>query len=128
VDEAARALGVEPHSIVKSLVFRSADGITVLAVIRGDQRVDVQRLAQASGVSSLKLVPATDVEALTGYPAGATPPIGHRTPLPVYVDPAVLEEAVVFGGGGDEQAMLEISSEELVRLARATVALISQAS
>lgn len=128
VDEAARALGVAPRSIVKSLVFRSDDAVTVLAVVRGDQRVDVQRLAQASGVSSPKLVPATEVEAITGYPAGATPPVGHRTALPVYVDPAVLEEAVVFGGGGDEQSMLEIAPEELVHLARATVAPISQAT
>jgi len=128
VDEAARALGVEPRSIVKSLVFRSADGLTVVAVVRGDQRVDPERVARASGSSALKLAPAPDVVTVTGYPAGATPPVGHRSPLPVYVDPAVLEETVVYGGGGDDQSMLEITTDDLVRLARATVAPIAKES
>jgi len=77
---------------------------------------------------ALKLAPAPDVVAVTGYPAGATPPVGHRSPLPVYVDPAVLEETVVYGGGGDDQSMLEIATDDLVRLARATVAPIAKES
>jgi Cys-tRNA(Pro) deacylase len=126
VDEAARALGVQPRAIVKSLLFRSQDGQTVLAIVRGDQRVDPQRLARAAGLPQLALAPAQEVAAVTGYPAGATPPVGHRTPIPVYVDPGVLEEAVVFGGGGDEQSMLEIVPTEIVQMTGAIVTPIAR--
>ncbi|MCX7622685.1 MAG: YbaK/EbsC family protein [Thermomicrobium sp.] len=126
VSEAARALGVHPQRIVKSLLFHADDGQALLAIVRGDQRVDPERLARVAGKQRVELAPAVEVVAVTGYPAGATPPVGHRAPLPVFVDPAVLEESVVYGGGGDERSMLEIPTEDLVRLTGATVAPISR--
>ncbi len=121
VAEAAQALGVPPGCIVKSLLFCAPDGNCVLAVVRGDQRVDRALLAAAIGYDQLTLAPAERVAAVTGYSPGATPPVGHTTPVPVIVDPAVLEESVVYGGGGDDHTMLEISPEELVRVSKARV-------
>ncbi|MFN3336759.1 MAG: aminoacyl-tRNA deacylase [Thermomicrobium sp.] len=126
VAEAAQALGVSPHCIVKSLLFRTVDGNCVLAVVRGDQRVDRKLLAAALGYDQLTLAPAEQVVTVTGYPAGATPPVGHATPIPVNVDPAVLEEAVVYGGGGDDHTMLEIRPEDIVRVSGARVVRIAQ--
>ncbi len=126
MEEAARALGVARHQIIKSLLFCAADGTCVLAIVRGDQRVDPERLRAACGGTPLKLAPASQVLAVTGFPAGATPPVGHAVPLRVLVDPAVLAEPLVYGGGGDERTMLEISPDEIVRLTGALVAAIAR--
>ncbi|MCS7051539.1 MAG: YbaK/EbsC family protein, partial [Thermomicrobium sp.] len=106
--------------------FCSPEGRCVIAVIRGDQRVDPVLLAAATGQRSLALAPAEQVETVTGYPAGATPPVGHRHQVPVIVDPAVLEEREVYGGGGTRDTMLRIEPAELVRLASAMVAPIAR--
>ena len=50
------------------------------------------------------------------------PPVGHLTTLNVIVDPAVLVEPVVFGGGGQSDLLLRIRPAEIVRLTGATVA------
>jgi prolyl-tRNA editing enzyme YbaK/EbsC (Cys-tRNA(Pro) deacylase) len=59
---------------------------------------------------------------LTGYPPGATPPVGHLTPLKVIVDRSVLQEPIVYGGGGGSDVMLRISPHEILRLTGAIVA------
>ncbi|HEU5425161.1 MAG TPA: YbaK/EbsC family protein [Nitrolancea sp.] len=122
VPNAAAALGVAPAQIVKSLLFEGRDGDLVLAVLAGDQRVDRRKLIAVSGLRQPKLADPALVLARTGYPAGGTPPVGHREPLRVLLDRALLAEPVVFGGGGSDRAMLRIAPAEIVRLTGATVA------
>ncbi|HET7036629.1 MAG TPA: YbaK/EbsC family protein [Thermomicrobiaceae bacterium] len=122
VPAAAAALGVAPARIVKSLLFQGSGGEVVLAVTAGDRRVDRRKLVAASGLRQPKLADPALVLERTGYPAGGTPPIGHREPLRVLLDHAVLAEPVVFGGGGSDRAMLRIAPAEIVRLTGATVA------
>ncbi len=122
VAEAAAALGVPPAQIVKSLLFQGKDGRVVLVVTRGVSRVDRRKLSQATGLRQPQLAPPEVVIDLTGYPPGATPPVGHLTPLMVVVDYRVLQVPVVYGGGGESDVMLRISPEEIVRLTGAIVA------
>ncbi|MBX5443826.1 aminoacyl-tRNA deacylase [Sphaerobacter sp.] len=119
---AAEALGVPPDQIVKSLLFQGKDGDCVLAIVRGTARVSRARLAAVTGLRQPKLAPPQVVRDLTGYEPGGTPPVGHLTPVPVVVDRAVLDEAVVFGGGGSDRTMLRIRPHDIVRLTRAVVA------
>jgi len=122
VSEAAAALGVSPGQIVKSLLFQGKDGRAALVVARGVSRVDRRKLSQVTGLRQPQLAPPETVLDLTGYPPGATPPVGHRMPLMVVVDRAVLEEAVVYGGGGEKDVMLCIPPQEILRLTGALVA------
>lgn len=119
---AAEALGVPPDQIVKSLLFRGKDGACALAIVRGTAQVSRSRLAAATGLRQPKLAPPAVVRDLTGYEPGGTPPVGHLTPVPVVVDRAVLDELVVFGGGGSDRAMLRIRPNDIVRLTHARVA------
>ena len=62
---------------------------------------------------------ADDVLRVTGYPVGAVPPFPLKTDVPAYIDPKVLEVDVVYCGGGDVDALLEVPTEELARVTRA---------
>lgn len=119
--DAARALGVPPDQIIKTLVFL-VDGEPVVYIANGPERVDRRILARHFGVGrkKVKLADAATVLELTGYPAGGVPPFGHRTRMPVLIHPRVLSLPTVYGGGGDDHTMLRVSPQEIVRVTGAT--------
>ena len=126
VPAAAAALRVPESQIVKSLLFQGRDGNAVLVVARGDRRIDRHKLAGVSGLRQPKLAAPDVVERVTGYRVGGTPPVGHREQVRVVVDAAVMEEPVVYGGGGRDDTMLRISSADIVRLTGAVVADVTE--
>jgi len=121
-EEAARALGTDLKHIAKSLLARLSDGRFVLCILRGDQRLDRKKLCLAAsagccaGAKHMSLATADDVLRITGYPVGAVPPFPLKSEVPAYIDPGVLEVDVVYCGGGDGNALLEVPTEELARV------------
>ncbi|HVX29545.1 MAG TPA: YbaK/EbsC family protein, partial [Nitrolancea sp.] len=114
--------------IVKSLLFTSPGGGYLLVVANGQARIDRQRLAEIAGLPKLKLASPPAVLAVTGCEVGGMPPVGHDRSLPVIVDPAVLAEPVVYGGGGRIDAILRILPEDIVRLNHARLAEVVEAT
>ncbi len=122
VPAAAAALGVRVDAILKSLVFL-VQGEPRLVIAAGEDRVRYPALAALWGVSRRRVRLATPAEALalSGYAVGAMPPFGHRRPLPTVVDTrAVLPARTVYAGGGTRAALLEIRTDELLRVTAAT--------
>jgi len=115
-EEAARALGTDLKHIAKSLLAHLSDGRFVLCILRGDQRLDRKKLCRAAGAKHMGLAKAGDVLRITGYPVGAVPPFPLKSEVPAYIDPGVLEVDVVYCGGGDVDALLEVPTEELARV------------
>jgi len=122
VDAAAAALGVAPHRIFKSILFQARDGSCVLAVACGDTRVDPKRLEAITGLARLRLASPGVALAVTGYPAGGTPPVGHRERVPVVVDTRVVDREWGWAGGGRKELMVRIAAADIVRLTAARVA------
>jgi Cys-tRNA(Pro) deacylase len=121
VPAAAEALGVRPEQIIKSLVFNGRSGETVVAIVRGTAKVDRRKLSKVAGLRKPQLAPPEVVQQKTGYRAGGTPPFGYREHLKVFIDDAVFEEPVVFGGGGEVDVMLRIAPETIRSLTGAIV-------
>ncbi len=141
VADAARALGVGPQAIVKSLVFEVADRHEggpadesaagsapedgrrpLLVIAAGETRVRMPKLARALGTSrrALRLASPERTLELTGYAVGAMPPFGHRRRLPTLVDSvSVPTGGVVFGGGGARDVLLRVPVDALLSLTRA---------
>ena len=142
VPDAARVLGVEPEQIIKTLLFVLEPGehagqvpTAVVVIANGENRVSKKALGQHFGLNPkrVKLAPAATVIHLLGYPPGGVPPFGHRTPLPIFVDQNViaLRERYadrIFGGGGDDRTMLELTVSDLLRVHQPTVLPLSEAS
>ncbi len=129
VEEAARALGVAPEQIVKSVLFTIKE-LRVLAMTSGTRLIDRRALAARFGVGRkrVRLAQPPVVLEATGYPVGSVPPFGHATPLTLVIDPGVLEHAVVFAGGGAHNAMLRISPAEIMRVTGAETLPLHQIS
>jgi Cys-tRNA(Pro) deacylase len=127
--EAADAIGAQLSQIVKSLVFvrDGPDGPeAVMALVSGTDRVDIGRLGSAVSRGGLRRATADEASAATGYVIGGIPPIGHRRPLPVVMDPRLLDHAEVWAAAGTPNAVFPIDPRELARLAEATVAPCAQ--
>ncbi len=126
VDAAAAAMGVAPEKIFKSLLFQSTAGRCIMVVACGNARVDLQRVQELTGIFGLKLAKPNVVLAKTGYPAGGTPPVGHREKFPIIVDAAVAAQEWGYAGGGRPELLIKIKSADIIRLTGASVHDISQ--
>jgi prolyl-tRNA editing enzyme YbaK/EbsC (Cys-tRNA(Pro) deacylase) len=95
----------------------------VLVIANGAHRVDERLVARHLGVGRKRVKMARPEQALaiTGYGVGAMPPFGHQARLRTLVDPAVVAQEEIYGGGGEINAMLRLTSRELVRVAGAEV-------
>lgn len=121
VDAAAAAMKVAPEQIFKSILFQAKDGRCVMVIACGNGRVDLERVRAITGLQGLKLAKPDVVFAKTGYPAGGTPPVGHREKFPIIVDSAVAAQEWGYAGGGQPELLVKIKSADIIRLNGADV-------
>jgi len=122
VGDAARALAVNTDQIIKSLVFHVKDK-PLLVINNGLARVDRRKLAAHLGVGrkKVKFASPDTAFAMTGFVVGSMPPFGHKQKLPTLVDTAVTELDLIYGGGGDIDAMMRLTPNELLKVSQAEV-------
>jgi len=127
VEDAAMALGVNADRVIKSLVFM-AGGQPILVINNGLARVDRKKLAAYLGMNRKRVKFARAEKALevSGYVVGSMPPFGHREHLRTLVDSATAGIDTVYGGGGSVDAMMRLSSSELLEVTHAEVIDISE--
>jgi prolyl-tRNA editing enzyme YbaK/EbsC (Cys-tRNA(Pro) deacylase) len=118
--DAANAIGCEVAQIVKSLIF-GVDGEIVLAYVSGVNQLDERKLATAAGGLMCQRVDAEIVRETTGYPIGGVPPIGHATPLRVFIDPDLLLHEVVWAAAGTWHDVFPLAPQDLQRVSGGVV-------
>jgi prolyl-tRNA editing enzyme YbaK/EbsC (Cys-tRNA(Pro) deacylase) len=114
VETAARALGVEPGRIAKTLAVRAGDQ-TFLLCTRGDARLDNRKCKDEFDARPRMLGPDETFE-LTGHPVGGVCPFGLRSPIPVYLDVSLRAFGVVYPAGGSLNTSVEVTTQRLFAL------------
>jgi len=114
VDTAARALGVEPARIAKTLAVRAGDEVFLL-VARGDARLDNAKCKAEFGARP-RMLGAEETLALTGHPIGGVCPFGLANPLPVYLDVSLQPFGEVFPAAGSLNTSVRVAPERLFEL------------
>ncbi len=122
---AADALDTALGSIVKSLLFL-ADGEPVLVLVAGDRRADPARLKKLLGARRVMIADAERVRRETGFSIGGVPPIGHRRPLPTWIDGSLGRFETVYAAAGHPRAVFPIAFETLVRITGGHVANVTE--
>jgi Cys-tRNA(Pro) deacylase len=112
--DAAAAIGCEVGQIAKSLVF-TAGGRPVLAIASGANRIDTAKLAAAAG-GAVGRADADTVRAATGYAIGGVAPVGHATPLPIFIDQDLLRFTRIYAAAGTPNAVFPLTPADLVRI------------
>ena len=115
-ETAARALGVDEHLVIKTLVMEDEQKTPFIILMHGDKEVSTKALARTIGVKSVH--PCTPEVAMkhTGYMVGGTTPFGTKKPLPVYVEESILSLPRIFINAGRRGLLCEMSPSDLVRV------------
>jgi Cys-tRNA(Pro) deacylase len=119
--EAANAIGTELGSIVKSLVFL-ADEQSILVLVAGDRRADPAKLMAIMGARRVTIANADQVRQATGFAIGGVPPLGHKVPIPIWIDRSLSRFQVVYAAAGGPRAIFPIAYAKLVELTGGNVA------
>src|SRR5215471_18606179 len=119
VEEAARAVNASPTDLVKSICLLDSDGQLITAIVKGEDRVSISRIAKTLQRDGLRLATPEEILEKTGYPCGGTPSFGYQAMF--LIDPKVMQRELVFTGGGSETSLVKIRTEELVRANQGTI-------
>jgi len=114
---AARTLGTELGSIVKSLVFL-ADGEPVLVLVAGDRRADTRKLRALLAARRVMIADADQVREATGFAIGGVAPVAHEPPLRTLIDRNLSRFDTLYAAAGSPQAVFPITYRELMALTR----------
>jgi len=106
VDTAAKALGVLPGMIAKTLAVRAGDHLFLL-VARGDARLD-NRKCKEQFKARPRMLGADETFDLTGHRVGGVCPFGLKNPINVYVDVSLKAFDTVYPAGGSLNTSVEI--------------------
>ena len=118
---AARALGVDEHAVVKTLVMEDARKQPLIVLMHGDRQVSTKNLARAIGVKHIGPCTPETAERHSGYRIGGTSPFGTRKPIPVYLEKTILDLPLVYVNGGHRGYLLGLAPADVVRVLKPTL-------
>jgi Cys-tRNA(Pro) deacylase len=115
----SRALGVDEHAVIKTLVMQDEAKRPLLVLMHGDREVSTRQLARQIGCKSVEPCDPAVAHRHTGYAVGGTSPFGTRKALPVYVERTVLDLDRIYINGGRRGLLVSIVPADLTRVLRA---------
>lgn len=112
----ARELGVDEHTVVKTLVMEDERKQPLVILMHGDRDVSTKQLARQADRKSIQPCAPAVAERHTGYLVGGTSPFGMRKALPVFVERSILSLERIYVNGGRRGLLVSIAPEVLTRL------------
>jgi Cys-tRNA(Pro) deacylase len=117
--ESARQLGVDEHSVVKTLVMQDQDAKPLIILMHGDRQVSLKNFARQIGAKKVEPCKPEVAQRHTGYQVGGTSPFGTRKLLPVYVERSILALPSIYINGGHRGLLVQIVPKVLTELLQA---------
>jgi Cys-tRNA(Pro)/Cys-tRNA(Cys) deacylase len=104
--------------MLKTVAFRLKDGRTVLAGLRGHDRIDYRQLAAHFGVNRRAVASMSPeaVEAELGFEVGGVGPFALQPNVFVLLDEHLAELGTVYCGSGKNTVTLAIDFADLLRV------------
>jgi Cys-tRNA(Pro) deacylase len=118
--QAAAALKLDPHAVIKTLVFQNEHNNGQLVLMHGDAQVSAKQLARQLQCKQAIPCDANLAMKLTGYKVGGISPFGTRTTLPVYVEASIFDLDTIYINGGKRGLLVAIEPACLTRVLKAT--------
>lgn len=108
--------GLEPQSVVRSVLFKTASDKFILLAVAGGGRADWGVLRKHLNERKCRMAEFDEVPLATGYTVGAVPPIALPKDIKVLVDNSVKDYEAVVIGSGILGFALSLKGTDLLRL------------
>jgi Cys-tRNA(Pro) deacylase len=112
----ARELGVDEHSVIKTLVMEDDDKKPLIILMHGDLQVSTKELARIIAVKQVSPCPPETAQRHTGYLVGGTSPFGTRRSMPVYMEEGITGLERIYINGGKRGYLIGMAPNDLVRV------------
>lgn len=124
----AEALGVDEHSVVKTLIFEDEKKTPLCILMHGDREVSAKQLARLIGCKTVAPCAPEVADRHSGYQVGGTSPFGLRRAMPIYMQSTIAGLPRIYINGGARGFLVEIDPRELVRVLVPTLVDVAVAS
>jgi Cys-tRNA(Pro)/Cys-tRNA(Cys) deacylase len=122
----AAKIGLPPEQVFKTLVARGDRNGVCLAVIPGDQELNLKALAAVAGERKIQLVPVKDLQSLTGYIRGGVTALATKRDFPVFVDETIELFDVVSISAGTLGLQILIAPADYLQATNGQLAVLAE--
>jgi Cys-tRNA(Pro) deacylase len=118
-EHSAQVLGLDPFSVVKTLVMENQSGEPLIVLMHGNKQVSTKNLARQIGAKSVQPCQPELANRHSGYLVGGTSPFATRKRMPVYIEESILALPRIAINGGRRGFLLGLEPQVCVQLLQA---------
>jgi Cys-tRNA(Pro) deacylase len=123
----SRELGVDEHSVIKTLVMEDENKQPLIVLMHGDREVSTKNLARQIGAKTVTPCAPDVAQRHTGYLVGGTSPFGTRKALPIYAERTIAGLDRLYVNGGRRGFLVSLAPADLIRVLQPTLVDIATA-
>lgn len=112
----AQVLGLDPYTVVKTLVMEDDKAKPLLVLMHGNRTVSTKNLARQIGAKSVAPCKPEVANRHSGYLVGGTSPFGTRREMPVYIEQTILALPRIAINGGRRGYLVGLDPQVCVQL------------
>ena len=112
----AQVLGMDPFSVVKTLIMQDQDAKPLVVLMHGNRKVSTKNLARQIGLKSVEPCAPEVANRHSGYLVGGTSPFATRRAMPVFIEESILTLPRICINGGRRGYLVGINPQVCVQL------------
>ena len=112
----SRELGVDEHSVIKTLVMEDERKQPLIVLMHGDREVSTKNLARQIDRKTVSPCAPDVAQKHTGYMVGGTSPFGTRKPMPVFLERTIADLDRIYINGGRRGFLVSLAPADLIRV------------
>jgi Cys-tRNA(Pro) deacylase len=112
----AQVLGMDPFSVVKTLIMQDQDAKPLVVLMHGNRKVSTKNLARQVGLKSIEPCAPEVANRHSGYLVGGTSPFATRRAMPVFIEETILGLPRICINGGRRGYLVGIDPQVCVQL------------
>lgn len=112
----ASELGLDPFTVVKTLIMQDQDAKPLVVLMHGNRKVSTKNLARQIGAKSVEPCTPEVANRHSGYLVGGTSPFGTRRTMPVYMEESILSLPRIAINGGRRGYLVGIEPQVCMQL------------
>jgi len=112
----ASELGLDPFTVVKTLIMQDQDAKPLVVLMHGNRKVSTKNLARQIGAKSVEPCSPEVANRHSGYLVGGTSPFATRRAMPVFIEETILALPRIVINGGRRGYLVGLEPQVCVQL------------